>query len=76
MLDKHSKAKNTLESDVKTQIRYTSKSLESKNHYRIRGENVNSLCLQTAQKPKNTIESEMKMRVRYARKPLESQKTL
>ena len=37
-----------IESKLKTRIRYTSKALESKYHYGIRGENVNSLYQQIA----------------------------
>jgi hypothetical protein len=40
---KRLKASITIESDGKTRIRYTSQALESKNHYRIRDENANSL---------------------------------
>ena len=33
---------------------------KAKKHYRIRAENANSLCLQTARKPKNTVDSLLK----------------
>ena len=52
MLDKQSKAKNTIESEVKMRIRYARKPLKAKKHDRIRNVNENSLCPQTARKPK------------------------
>ena len=44
-----SKANIVIESEVKTQIRYTSKSPEGKHRYRIRCENASSLYHQSAE---------------------------
>ena len=44
------KSNISIESELKTRIRYTSKALESTYHYRIQGENENSLYQQSAWK--------------------------
>ena len=59
----------TMESNVKTRIRYTSRSLESKYHYRIPGINTSSPI--PANRFLITIESDLKTRTLYTSKALE-----